>query len=145
MNDNSSFQRLQLKFGDGDVQDNVMRVQNYGFASHPPDGSEALVLFQGGMKENPIAISVDHRQARLKELKVGEVALYNDLEVSSKIVLKNNGGIQIEGNGQNLIEVLKAFLDAVTDMKITAPSGGGLCTLIQPSFSEISGRLEKLN
>jgi len=55
----------------------VERFQQYGFTSHAPNESEVVVLFVGGSRDHGVAMSADHRAARLPGLGEGEVALYN--------------------------------------------------------------------
>ncbi|TAJ73812.1 MAG: hypothetical protein EPO42_14700 [Gallionellaceae bacterium] len=62
--------------------DSRERFQDYGFTSHPrtdaPDRLEGIVAFLGGNRDHGILICVEDRRYRLKGLKSGEAALYDD-------------------------------------------------------------------
>lgn len=67
---------LQVEASDGDVRDNVPRVQDYGLASKPGKGSQAIVLGLGGNRSSSVAIVVAPPGER-PELKGDEVALWS--------------------------------------------------------------------
>lgn len=77
VNDGAKRQLLQVELLKGEVRDNVERMQNYGFTSHPT-GGDVAVVFVGGNREQGIAVAVDDRRYRLS-LNAGEVAIYDDL------------------------------------------------------------------
>lgn len=74
----------------------IERFQNYGITSVPHPGAEAAVVFVMGDRGHGIALSVEDRRYRLKGLRAGEVALYDDL--GQKVHLTRDG-IVIEGAG----------------------------------------------
>lgn len=83
--DEGGLQRLQVSLLTDETKDGVERFQQYGLTSHPHDGAEAVTLFVGGNRDHALVIAVDDRRYRLKGLKAGEVALYDDQ--GQKIVL----------------------------------------------------------
>ena len=72
-------------------------VETYGFTSCPNPGAEIVAAFFDGDKSHGVVIKIDDRRYRLKGLKSGEVAIYDDAEQS--IVLTKNG-IVIDGGGK---------------------------------------------
>jgi len=70
-------QNMQINLLDGETADDVERFQNYGHTSVPPAGSEAIVLSVGGKRQHLVAVVVDSKSSRLKELKSGDSALYH--------------------------------------------------------------------
>ena len=108
--DDQGFQVLQLKGLPREVLDKIERFQNYGFTSVPLTGSEAIVAFVGGSRSHGVAIAVDDRRHRKKNLQPGEVALYSD--EGDSITLKRGNLIEIKGTGKLDINV--------PDIKITA-------------------------
>lgn len=54
------------------------RFQEYGFTSHPLKGAEAVVGAVGGARSHLVALTIDDRRYRVKNLKPGEVCLYDD-------------------------------------------------------------------
>jgi phage baseplate assembly protein V len=70
-------QNMQINLLDGETADDVERFQNYGHTSVPPVGSEAIVLSVGGKRQHLVAVVVDSKSSRLKDLKSGDSALYH--------------------------------------------------------------------
>ena len=70
-------QNMQINLLDGETADDVERFQNYGHTSVPPAGSEAIVLSVGGKRQHLVAVVVDSKSSRLKDLKSGDSALYH--------------------------------------------------------------------
>jgi len=93
IDDSQKLQLLQLGVLSDETRESVERFQNYGFTSHPQSGAESIVLFAGGSREHGLAICVDDRQYRLRNLESGEVAIYD--HQGSKVVLKANGNIEV--------------------------------------------------
>lgn len=95
VNDAKGLQRLQLMVNAEEVLDDIERVQEYGFASNPKDGTEALVLFLGGDKSHGIVVATDDRRYRMKVSK-GKVALYDD--EGQYVYIKTGGVIETKAN-----------------------------------------------
>ena len=73
-------QTAQVEVTKGEVIDDMERMQDYGLSSNPPvAGTDALVAFLGGSREQGVIIRMENRGFRLKALEAGEVALYDDL------------------------------------------------------------------
>lgn len=94
LSDTKNLQLVQVDLLDGETRDEVERFQNYGFTGVPEQGAEAVVLFVGGRRDHGLAIAVDDRRYRFKNLEPGEVAVYNRFGAS--IVLKANGEIEVK-------------------------------------------------
>ncbi|MES2034882.1 MAG: phage baseplate assembly protein [Pseudomonadota bacterium] len=86
--------QVQVKAGapDGiaEIVDKVPRLGEYGLYSCPPDGSEAVVLFQGGRKTQGVIIATGYRAARPKGLLPGEVMLLN--AIRAQFIKLNDAG-----------------------------------------------------
>lgn len=91
INDSTNMQIVQIKVGKNEVQDDIERVQDYGFTSVPRPGSEALMGFLNGNRDHGIAIKIDDSRVRIKDLESGEVAVYNYTGV--KILMKDDATI----------------------------------------------------
>lgn len=70
---------IQAMLLDEDVRDHVEHFEPYGFTSEPHINAEALIASLGGERDHSIAVIIADRRYRLKALKDGEVALYDDL------------------------------------------------------------------
>jgi phage baseplate assembly protein V len=77
VNDSLQRQNLQLKVLADEGADDVERFQNYGHTSVPPTGSEAIVLGVGGARAGLVAIAVEHKGVRPKDLEAGDSCLYH--------------------------------------------------------------------
>ena len=97
-------QKAQVEVTKGELIDDVIRMQNYGFGSNPPEeGSDSLIAFLGGSREQAVIVVADNRAFRLKNLESGEVAIYDDLGNIFKL-------------GRDSVEVI-----AVTKLTASAP------------------------
>lgn len=93
---NNSASPIQLAQAAGladELLQNVELMQQYGYTSNPPSGSECIVLPLGGCTGHGIIIATEHGTYRLKNLKPGEVALYSD--EGDSIVLKRGRIIEV--------------------------------------------------
>lgn len=116
VNDAGGFQRLQVTLLEGEVRDDVERVQQYGLSAAPLPGADAVVLCIGGSRDHPVAIAVDDRRYRPAGLAGGEVALYSNLAGAA-------GGHQITLKADQSIEVTarNVVIRAVEKLRIEAP------------------------
>lgn len=92
-NDSGQMQVLKLSVLAGENPDDVEHFQEYGFTSRAKAGAECLIVCPQGNREHMIAVKVGDRTVRLKALKEGEVAVYDDQ--GNKIHLKVGGTIEI--------------------------------------------------
>lgn len=92
--DSFNRQGLQLKVLADEAADDVERFQNYGHTSVPPAGSEAIVLGIGGARAGLVAIAVEDKSVRPKDLEAGDNCLYH-LE-GHRIILRKDGLLEIE-------------------------------------------------
>ena len=91
--DSGQIQLIKVEGLEGEVIDNVERLQNFGHTSNPPEGGEVILACIGGNKDHPVAIVVDGGKYRLRGLKPGESALYD--KTGSTVFLKEDGSIVI--------------------------------------------------
>lgn len=113
-------QLLQLRLSANELLDPMPRLAEYGLASNPPDGTDAIVIFLGGDRAAGVAIATNHRNSRLKGLQRGEVAIHDDQ--GRWIWIKRNS-IEIEAGGKavdvNNVTVLTA--KASTKIRLETP------------------------
>jgi len=96
INNSTDIQLLKVSIMEGEVKDQIERLEDYGFTSVPKSGSEVLLGFIGGNKNQGIAIRVGDSRVRLKSLDAGEVAMYH--ESGTYIKLNKTGGIEISSS-----------------------------------------------
>ena len=164
--DDGEIQRLQISLLKGELRDQIDRVQNYGFTSHPQPGAQAIAVF-GGNRANGVVIAVDDRRYRLKSLKPGEVALYTDegdsivlgRENEIKIITKkfhvstdqfelnasdttiNTKSLSVSNGDEDLTKILKDWMEEV--INATTSTMLGPMKLIGAKLPKIKSSLEK--
>jgi len=128
LGDSGGRQTAQIEVTKDELLDDVPRMQNYGFTGVPPAaGTDCVVVFLGGDRNEPVVVAMENQKFRLKGLAYGEVAIYDDLGNVIKL-------------GRNQVEVT-----AVTKLVGTAPtvqvsatssatiSSGGSSMVLTPS------------
>ena len=116
--DSFNRQGLQLKVLADEAASDVERFQNYGHTSVPPAGSEAIVLGIGGARAGLVAIAVEDKGVRPKDLEAGDNCLYH-LE-GHRIILRKNGVIEIEAKTVTL-NATEKFTIISSDNEIQGP------------------------
>jgi len=120
VDDSKKLQLLQLAILSGETRDEVEHFQNYGFTSHPKAGAEVVIVCVGGRRDHALAIAVDDRRYRIRNLGIGEVAVYD--HTGTSIVLKENGDIDLTPSSGtvNLTGSLNVSGDVAADGDVTA-------------------------
>lgn len=91
--DGGKRQYAQIALLKGETKGAVERVQNFGVSSHPPDGSQAIVIHMGGNRDHPVIIAADDPRCRHNDIAPGEVVVYNAF--GDHVLIKKNGEIEI--------------------------------------------------
>jgi len=103
-------QRVQVQgLADETLQD-VEQLQQFGFTSHAPAGSEMIVLPLGGDTTHGIVIASEHGSFRVKNLQGGEVAVYD--QSGSSIVLKQGRLIEMDCDNLVIRAKQKVWIDS---------------------------------
>lgn len=126
VNDAGGIQTMQITALAEESRD-VERYQDYGLSTHPPTGSQGIILFLGGDRSHGIAIKVDDPATRKKGLTQGEVALYTD--EGDYLWLKRNREALLRANKFNVIGSSETLMDLLIDS----------LTEISDGFSTLSG------
>lgn len=119
VNDGGGLQTVQIGIQADVGRDQAERFQQYGMTSVPHAGAECVTLSVGGNTDHQVVINVDDRRYRLRGMKTGEAALYDDL---GQTVHLTRDGMVIRGAGLPMLltETTKITLDS--DVHVT----GGL-------------------
>ncbi|WP_341893891.1 phage baseplate assembly protein V [Ferrovibrio terrae] len=118
VSDAGVLQRLQIE----GLKDELFwadRIQNYGFYSNPPPGADVAVVFQGGDRGAGVAVGVDHRDYRPKNLKTGE-AMMADM-FGKFIYMQDDGTIVIKATK---IRLEAAMVEGTGEIKDRCDSDG---------------------
>ncbi|HDR1020943.1 TPA: phage baseplate assembly protein V [Pasteurella multocida] len=89
-----SIQKAQVSGLAGETLQDVELMQQFGFTSVPPAGTQVVVVPVGGKTTHSIVIATENGAFRVKNLKNGEVAIYD--QSGSTIILKQGRLIEVE-------------------------------------------------
>jgi phage baseplate assembly protein V len=95
-------QKMRVKGLAGEELKDVVRVQPYGFTSHPPAGSEGLIASLGGRSDRAMLLGVEHPQHRPAGLGPGSTAIYDQ---HGNIVSLVQANLRIKHSTEIVIEV----------------------------------------
>lgn len=120
-NDSGNVQLLQVQLNGLETGDNRPRLAEFGFASMPPVGSDAIVLFIAGDRSNGVVVATGHQASRPKNLNPGESMLYD--EWGKYIKLTESGGIVIEAKGADVTvnDAANVTINATTGVTMNTP------------------------
>jgi phage baseplate assembly protein V len=118
--DDQGIQKMQLGVLEGEIVDQVERIQSYGLSSVPPDGGDAVVMFLQGNRDHGMVIAVNDRQSRPKGLKTGEVVLYNNHDVL--VTLTADGHLQLKSPEDFTLESKNGSIKLGDALTIEAPN-----------------------
>lgn len=129
IDDSEHTQFVQVEGNGASPADDVEHHQPYGFASHPPPGSTALVLMVGGAASHPVVINAFHPEKRAKGLAEGEVGLYDHQGRLLLLVKAGNTPLVLLGGND---ATAKPTLDTLTEAEfekvraaLNSIAGGG--------------------
>lgn len=135
IDDAKMLQAVQVTLLADEVADGVERFQNYGFTAHPHADAEAIVLAIGGTRSHLVAIAVDDRRYRLKNLAAGEVGMYDD---QGQTIILKRGGIEITTDKPVTVtaQTVDVTADSVTiisdDVNLGGPGGAAVARVGDP-------------
>lgn len=126
-NDAGAIQTVQVLLNAKELPD-LRRLGNYGHASWPPDGCDAVAVFIGGDRSNGAVIATHDLKSRFKLGAKGESALFDNSGPGGTpgrwiwLKLTDGGSIEIEAKGT---PVVINHAPAVT----VNPPAGGACNV----------------
>jgi phage baseplate assembly protein V len=96
----SKCQMLQISMPGGEGKSDIEHLEPYGFTSAALEGAEAVAAYFDGDRSHGVVLVVADRRYRLKGLKSGEVAIYDN---EAKSVTLTQNGIVVDGGGKPII------------------------------------------
>ncbi|NUB13705.1 phage baseplate assembly protein V [Azospirillum brasilense] len=114
--DTGPVQMLQVRLGQDELRDGTPRLAEYGLASHPPAGTDAVLVFVAGDRSMGVAVATGHQGSRPRGLRPGEVAVYDDLGQSVHLT---RDGIVIQGAGKPITITGTPKVRLETDLEVT--------------------------
>jgi phage baseplate assembly protein V len=126
--------------GTPETIDNIQTLNLYGFASHAPVGSDALVIFGNGDRSNGAIVATANQKARPRNTKEGTVTIFTaegdaiTLAPGHTITIATTGTVNVSAPTINIAAVSggKATINVTGDIHcsgtitadtITAPHG----------------------
>jgi phage baseplate assembly protein V len=121
VNDSGVAQMVQARMGAIELKDNIPRIAEFGFTSNPPIGSDAVVAFIGGNRDNGVIVATGHQASRPTGLHAGETMLYS--QDGKYIYLTASGGIVINANDQpvTINDATTVTINAATQIIFDTP------------------------
>ena len=107
--------KIKVKGLKGETNNNIDRLEDYGFTHYPPidDVTENLVLYIGGDRNLGIAIKAHNKNYRPKDLKEGEVCVYDKNNV--RIWIKTDKSINFKNaTAINMLGATEQFVNGTT-------------------------------
>jgi len=109
VNDGDVIQRVQLTTNALETIDNMLRVAEYGFASNPPSGTDAVAVFIGGDRSAGLIIATNNQTYRLKGLASGDAAIYDSrgqsVWLTTEGIVVNGAGLPLTVNNTPTVTV----------------------------------------
>ena len=152
--DAGPLQTVQAEAMAGELIDGAERVQDYGFASHPHAGAEAVAVFGSGHRNHPLVIAVADRRYRLQALAAGEVALHDDLgqvvhltrdgiEITTPLAIKlaAEGAVDIESAVEIALTAPKVTVAAEAEFSVAA----GVISMLASGLARLAGAIARLH
>lgn len=99
INNSENTQKIQLNLLYNETATDLERFENYGSASYPLKGAEALPVFLGGNRDHGIVLVIHDKRYRPDYLSEGEIASYTSEDKDSpyhRIHFKNGREIEIK-------------------------------------------------
>lgn len=121
VDDSGAVQLDQVAIGPLEVHDGAPNSQQFGFASNPPVGTDAVMVFIGGDRSNGVIIATGNQKYRLKGLASGDAALYDSRGQS---VWLTPGGIVVNGAGlpMTVNNTPEVTVNASTSVTLNTPT-----------------------
>ncbi len=103
INDAGPVLLAQVKIGYLEINDSVPVLQQFGFASTPPVGSDIACFFIGGDRANGVGVGTNHQASRFSAKLSGESAMFNafgmSVHLSANGIVVNAAGKPVTING----------------------------------------------
>lgn len=139
LNTASKCQSLQVELLAGEIKADVEHLEPYGFTSAPNTGAEGFALFPDGDRSHGVVLMVSDRRYRIKGLRAGEVAIYDDQGLSFSLTRE---GMVIDGGGKVITfknspkARFEMPVESTKDITDNSDSGGSTMAHIRTTFND---------
>lgn len=123
VDDSGTVQEMQVHMSDWETTDGKVRLVEFGLASNPPVGSDALVAHIAGDRGAGAVFATNHQLSRPKGLAPGETMLYS--QDGKSVYITASGGFVVEAKGQNVVvnDAADVTCNCSGVYKVVAPGG----------------------
>lgn len=129
VNNTGEIQLIKIQAMEGDVIDDVERVEDYGQTSYPPkDDCEVVYACVAGNRDDVLALKVGHSIGRPKDLAEGDVCTW---DIHGNRIWMQKGKIALNGDDKSLVthaelnvalQSMLAMLNTHTHVVATVPT-----------------------
>jgi phage baseplate assembly protein V len=118
--DTAPVQLMQARMNGAEVIPEIPRFAEYGLTSNPPAGTQVVIAFKNGDRNDGIVIATSNAKYRMKALKTGEVAIHDDkgqsVYLSAAGIVVNGGGKPITLTNTPKVRAETALLECTGDI-----------------------------
>ncbi|HAX5205298.1 TPA: phage baseplate assembly protein [Escherichia coli] len=111
-----------------EIRSDTPVLQQFGFSSSLPVGTDVVVLSQGGNRSSAVVVASGHQSYRINGLSSGEVVVYNQWGQYVRLTEK---GIVVEAGGQPVT------VNSATTLAVTATDG----VMLKTPHLKVSGEI----
>ena len=125
--DSTALQTLDLGLIGDETRKGAIRIAEYGFASRPPEGAEAVYVCPGGDRAQGVVVATDDRHKRPRDLAEGECCLWTP-DSGKRVHCRANGQVDLGSEPEDFVALARAVraeLDAIKGDLDTLKSWAG--------------------
>lgn len=129
VDDSEGVQLVQISLLKKENRSDIEHFQNFGFSSHPDDGTEGVCVFLDGDRSRGFLIATDNRKIRIKDLKKGESVQYNSKGTKihlqdSETCLMELKKLKVDNGVDEMVSVVSEFMRIlIEDAKVLTAIG----------------------
>ena len=112
VNDGGTIQTAQVQLSASETRDATPMLQNFGFQSNPPAGSDVIFASLDAQRSKVAVIGTNHQPSRMKGLGSGGARQHD--QGGRQVLLNNDGLIQLFAPGEVLHQLMtKVAMDLI--------------------------------
>ena len=147
VNDAGAVQIVQVVLSPKETPD-LPRVIEFGLASNPPAGTDAIAIFIAGDRANGVVIATNNQALRPKNLQPGEVQVYDgngqSVYLSKTGIVINGGGNPIKVTNIGTARFETALLECTGDIKDNCDTTGRTMAAERVIYNEHNHAVENV-
>jgi phage baseplate assembly protein V len=125
VNDAQGLQVVQVTLLAKQTRDAVEVAGHFGFCSNAPAGADVVIVAPSGSTDRAVAVSIEHRDYRLRNLLPGEAAVHNQWQ--DRVVFQADGTILVVARGT--VRIQAPLVEVMGDLRVTGDVVAGNISL----------------